>query len=242
MLLDKNLTIDNTGIIFGCGASIESIKEYIPLIQKKWQCGYLNRFPEFYPTQNKGQDYWLWADYRFYSDNLCDRSHLMKEEYLEKSLQIKDKREFLKDYKIITTPEINNREINKEYIKVTNGEEIHLEGYIKPHYLFNAVVDDIQLEMNNKLMMYKTSLHAAINFAIIKKYKNVILIGVDLDKKWRHFYDNIIDPSILKNHKDGKRYDIMIDKLYQCKDYINIYKINKLNNLSFEYLNISILL
>jgi len=62
-----------------------------------------------------------------------------------------------------------------------------------------------------------------------------------LNKEWNHFYDNIPEGIVLKEHKTGKRYDIMIDKLYKFKKHINIYKVCD-NFLDFELIDINLLI
>ncbi|NOQ50260.1 MAG: hypothetical protein GQ557_01165 [Mycoplasmataceae bacterium] len=140
----------------------------------------------------------------------------------------------LKDYNIVTTTEINRKELNNNLFYYEDNKLIYDDHAIVPYYLYDGVKNVVQLERNNKLCMYKTTLHSAINLAIIEGYENIILFGIELEQDWSHFYGhNIKRPS--------KRLKKMRELLYMFTKYINIYKTNN-NSLELEYIDIDSLI
>lgn len=124
----------------------------------------------------------------------------------------KDSLPYINKQKIITSSEVYRKEIN---------------GEITPKYIFEGVAD-IQHELNNKLCIFKTSVHPAINYAYLLGFKNIILVGIDLTPNWEHFYP----------HGNIKRTDKRIkkirNKLYEFKQYINLYTLNNNSDLEIE--------
>lgn len=124
----------------------------------------------------------------------------------------KDSFQHINNQKIITSKEVYNREINNEII---------------PEYIFEGV-GDIQHELNNRLCIFKTSAHPAINYAYLLGFKNIILVGIDLTSDWNHFYPygNI--------KRTEKRIERIRNKLYEFKKYVNLYTLNKDSDLEIE--------
>lgn len=121
--------------------------------------------------------------------------------------------------KIIVSQEVYTREILPENIHT-------------PEYIFEGV-PDIQHEFNNKLAIYKTTAHCAINYAYLLGFKNVILCGVDLTTNWKHFYGG----------KEFKRTPVRINKirnkLYEFKQYVNLYTLNNSSDLEIDRIDFS---
>lgn len=118
----------------------------------------------------------------------------------------------ISQYKIITSLEVYKREICGEF---------------EPEYIFEGV-SDIQFEFNNTLSIYKTTAHPAINYAYLLGFKNVVLCGIDLTANWNHFYQG----------KELKRTPVRIErirnKLYEFKQYVNLYTLNPNSDLNIN--------
>lgn len=127
---------------------------------------------------------------------------------------------------------------NKHNVIISNTAYHHnfeLENREKPkniEYIFNAsseIFHDLSL---NGLCMYKTCAHAAINYAYLKGYKNIVLCGVDLSEKWDYFHTKtgVIRPF--------KRINKIREILYNFKDYVNLYQLNPSSDLDIEKISI----
>lgn len=102
-------------------------------------------------------------------------------------------------------------------------------------FIFDAsseIYHDLSL---NKLCMFKTSAHPAINYCYLKGYKNIILCGVDLTENWNHFYsDNYSGNDIIRT---PVRIRQIRNILYQFKNYVNLYQLNPESDLNIEKIN-----
>ncbi len=125
------------------------------------------------------------------------------------------------NYKCICTEETYTKEI---------------QGKFKPYFIFNATKKDIKIQNKNDLFIYKTSALPAINFAIKEGFKNVVLIGVDLNSDWKHYYSG------QDQKRSLTRITRMREHLYNFKSYINIYKVNPNSDLDLEYIDIDLLI
>ncbi len=113
----------------------------------------------------------------------------------------------------------------KEASKYSDGLNIE--------YVFDGQSGEISHDLNsNKLLMFKTSAHPAINYAYLKGYKNIILCGVDLTCNWNHFDGDY------KVQRTIKRIDEIRRRLYMFKDYINLYTLNEDSTLEINKINI----
>lgn len=119
---------------------------------------------------------------------------------------------YINKQKIITSLEVYRKEIN---------------GEITPEYIFEGV-SDIQNELNNKLCIFKTTAHPAINYAYLLGFKNIILVGIDLTSDWNHFYPS---KKFIRTEKRIKR---IRSKLYEFKKYVNLYTLNKDSDLEIK--------
>lgn len=214
-----NIDPSDAILIFGTSEDIKRVHGNFHELKEKYDSIGINRFHLHYDIYNKNtKNYWIWSDFGWYTCNIGEYN-----------------RHLLNNYNVITTFEVNSKELNKGLVYYNNDKIQYKDNAIIPYYLFDAVRTPIQTERNNKFAMYKTTLHAAINFAIIEGYKNVILFGVELEENWNNFHGfNTVRPT--------KRILKMRELLYEFKSYINIYKTNKNNSLDLEYINIDGLL
>lgn len=152
--------------------------------------------------------------------NFNDRT-IFKESLLNKYKEIEDNKKPL----LVTTKEIERYEL--------------INNNVKPYFSYNGTTKYIPTNKEEQLLyIYKTTLHTCLNFAVVEEYKNIILMFVDLSyNPWHHFY-NCEEENNLINPRPKKRVDIIIESTYKFKDYINIYKTNKNNDLEFEYIDI----
>lgn len=119
---------------------------------------------------------------------------------------------YIKNHKIITSLEVKRKELNNK---------------IYPHYIFEGVAE-IQHSLNNNLAIYKTTAHPAINYAYLIGFKNIILVGIDLSSNWEHFYN--LDNTTRTN----KRIERIRNKLYEFKQFINLYTLNPNSDLDIQ--------
>lgn len=99
-------------------------------------------------------------------------------------------------------------------------------------FVFDAsseIFHDLSL---NKLCMFKTSAHPAINYAYLLGYKNIILCGIDLTQNWNHFYSE--QYSLNDIIRSPIRVNRIREILYQFKDYVNLYQLNPESDLDIE--------
>ena len=128
----------------------------------------------------------------------------------------------LQNYIIITTKEVKKRELDLLNIPLNPN-----------NFYFQETIENIPIKKHEqRLLIWKTSVHAAINYAIVSGFKNVVLIGIDLEENWGHYYseENVRRPA--------RRIQRMREYLYNFKEYINIYKTNKNNTLDLEWIDI----
>jgi len=156
-----------------------------------------------------GCTYWNWNDRFLFRDCLY-------EHYIE----IEDNKKPL----LVTTDEVTKREF--------------INNNIKPYYTYEATTKYIPTNKeDNKLYIFKASLHTAINTAIVEGYKNCIILFADLSyDKHAHFYDSEETKNKMQP-RPTKRLNIMRESLYNFKQYANIYKTNH-NDLDLEYIDI----
>jgi hypothetical protein len=223
-----NINKDNTLIVFSTGDSnYNELKEYIIPLQQKYDTLGLNMFNCFH----LGCKYWNWNDRFIFRD--CLYQYYVKIEDDKKPL-------------LVTTDEINKRELsafldNKKHAgdhSMLSKEILNCSNYIKPYFSYEATTNYIPVNKeDNKLYIFKASLHTAINFAIVEGYKNCLILFADLSyDKHAHFYDSEETKNKMQP-RPTKRVDIMRESLYNFKKHINIYKTNN-NDLDLEYIDI----
>jgi len=127
----------------------------------------------------------------------------------------------LKDHKLIVSEEVHRREILLD------------NANLKIEYIFDGSANEISHNLdNNKLLMFKTTAHPAINYMYLKGFKNIILCGVDLVSNWEHFDNDG------KCFRTPKRIEQIRERLYKFKEYINLYTLNKNSDLEIDKINI----
>ena len=122
----------------------------------------------------------------------------------------------------------------KDKHKLILSKDVYRLESIKytPEYTFQGCFDICDNLQDERLMMFKTSAHPAINYMILKNFKNIILCGIDLTCEWNHF-DSLGD--IVRSEK---RIERMREKLYSFKDLCNLYTLNEDSDLDIEKINI----
>jgi hypothetical protein len=117
-------------------------------------------------------------------------------------------------HKIITSEEVYNRELKNKNLNI--------------EYVFDGHIDVAHDITKNKLLMFKTSVHPAINYMYLKGFKNILLCGIDLTENWNHFYglgDIVRTPVRIRQIRD---------RLYEFKKYVNLYNINCESDLEIQ--------
>lgn len=200
---------DDLWLIFGCSPFIGKVKNIIPALLKKYHSVGVNYFPVFFP----GCEYWLFNDSGIFS-NLVVPNYSNQKLIINKNLE----------------SELKTVWINKNNCFIQNN------FIIKPYYVFENVVDNPVLVQNGKLFGSYTSVLNAINYALIQNAKSVVLIGVDFNPSWKHFY---FGKSVSKPLNELK---FIKDQLIKFMPYLKLYNGNKYSALNLEYINIRKLL
>lgn len=81
---------------------------------------------------------------------------------------------------------------------------------------------------NKELFINKTTAHAAINYAYLLGYKNIVLCGIDLQCNWNYFNEN---EGITR---EEKRIKSIRESLYEFKKYVNLYTLNQDSDLEIQ--------
>src|SRR5574344_211547 len=124
---------------------------------------------------------------------------------------------------------INNQNIIIS--KTAYHHNFELENREKPEnieFIFDASSEIFHDLSKNMLCMFKTSALPAINYSYLKRYKNIILCGVDLTENWNHFYEHA------QINRTPKRISQMRELLYKFKNYVNLYQLNPESDLNIE--------
>ena len=204
----------NTWLIFGCGTSIEKAKKHLPfLLNGSYSTIGLNLFPVHY----KNCEYWMVNDPGIITN-------AVKKNYSGEKLIINEKiaEEITKD---------------KKFIEFRPGQHIIKETVTKDRYKYRIYTETNKpvLTKNGKLMFLHSVVVPAINFAFLKGAEQIILIGIDLQEEWRHFYDC----NGGNNYKKPKEHIKIIQNcIYNFAKLVKIYKANSNANLNLEYKNL----
>ncbi|EKE03668.1 MAG: hypothetical protein ACD_20C00171G0003 [uncultured bacterium] len=200
---------DDIWLIFGCSPFINVVKNKIPALLRQYHSIGINYFPVLFPDC----EYWLFNDAGVFT-NLVRNSYNNQKLIINKNLE---------------------SELKTVWINKSNCI-IQKESVINPHYIFETVIDKPVLGKNGKLFGSYTSALHAVNYAIVEGAPSAVLIGVDLNPFWSHFYD---DKPI---GKPLKEIDVIKEHLNQLGSHIKLYKANKNANLDIEYLDLDALI
>jgi hypothetical protein len=195
-------------LIFGCSPFINSVQGKIPELLKNYHSIGVNRFPAHY----QDCEYWLFNDAGIFSIYVKPYYYNQKL-IVNKKLDSELKTVWINQFRCI---------IQDKYV-------------INPHYMFETVINEPVLENNGKLFGAGTSILHAVNYAILQGAKEAVLIGIDLDPDWHHFYT--------KKHETRRERDIKTIKnhLNQLGSHIKLYKANVQADLDIEYLDIELI-
>lgn len=159
------MNINDTAIIFGCGSSINENSNYINYLLNNYTTVGINRFPSEYSKKFLSSTKSANVTYWIYSDDGLAQDNIINN---------------YQNQKII----ICNNAHNDLKLLEKNGIPIYYKYSITPQPVLKE----------NGLLGGKgtTALHA-INFLMLKGFKNIILLGVDNklnnQNKWEYFYN-----------------------------------------------------
>ncbi len=202
------MKINDTWLIFGTSPFINVIRDNIPRLLSKYISIALN----FFPLEYNDSDYFIFNDAGCFTN-------LFKYGLIKPDTKLVVGKDRKSELKTIWYKE-NQCIIGKDYL-------------VKPHYIFDYELKEPILEECGKLLLIRSIVTAAINYALLQGAKNVVLIGVDLNPEWRHCYG--ID------HTRGKRQDhieVIKQKISLFKPFLSLYKANPEANIDLPYLNI----
>ncbi len=191
-------------IIFGCSPFISTIQNRVPDLLLQYSTIGINLFPLFF----KGCGYWLFNDNGIFT-NIVKKNYSREKLIVNRNLVPELKTEFFrKDQGII-------------------GDIFTIE----PYYVFEGIQEISQAD-TGKLFYSYSSVLSAMNYALIKGAKKIILAGIDLDNKWRHFY------GYGTNVKSMKSISSVKSKIELFKAYTEVLKLNKNANIDVESVDI----